>query len=69
MSPGGPGNDRSGDGEPDGRQAQNLFGPVPGLTGLAETWYVARPVPGTLVAVPGAIFILAAAVRLILVTG
>ena len=42
---------------------------MPGLTGLAETWYVARPVPGTLVAVPGAIFILAAAVRLILVTG
>ena len=41
----------------------------PGGLGLAETWYVARPVPGTLVAVPGAIFIQAGAVRLILVTG
>ena len=48
---------------------QNLFGPMLGLTGLAETWYVARPVPGTLVAVPGAIFILARRGELILVTG
>ena len=32
---------------------QNLFGPMLGLTGLAEAWYVAWPVPGTPVAVAG----------------
>ena len=47
---------------------QNLFGPVLGLTGLAEV-VRARPVPGTPVAVPGAIVMLTAAVWLILVTG
>jgi tellurite resistance protein len=49
------------------RIAPNLFGVAFGLTGLADTWRAAGPVLRVPSAVPDALFILAAAVWLILV--
>jgi len=49
------------------RIAPNLFGVSFGLTGLADTWRAAGPVLGVPSAVPDVLFILAAAVWLILV--
>ena len=58
MSPGGPGTTGQGMASLTAVRPQNLFGPVPGLTGLAETWYVARPVPGAYRAKERSVYVL-----------
>jgi hypothetical protein len=47
----------------------NLFAIAFGLTGLAEAWHTAGKILGTSAAVPDVIFIVAAAVWLVVVAG
>jgi tellurite resistance protein len=48
------------------RVPPNLFGIALGIAGLAQAWYAAVPVLGTVQAVPGALDVLAAALWLVL---